>query len=450
MAIANGMSVPSVAAQYKLTEKLVTQWKRKSREILLFAHSWEDSHSGRDKGKWRKRLRRTIPGLLPAGKFPIQQLVLFEHFIYRREVLGLVTGGPKIKDMFRDILRHTATGWESLTFSEGWLTNWKRRFNVCGKVGTRKKPKPLREMLPRIAEFHRQLIYQLPRSIEVAAPHAKYGAFPPSHRWHMDQVPLPFVVQVRKRTLQRRRDEDGHYVPAWVRMPATSGLDKRQASLMPCIRPEGDQSVPLLLIFRGKGCSPSMGEIEAMQRARELGVVCMFQPKAWADSQIMLRWLVEVFAPSIRDAGVTGWVVLGMDRHGPQISHAFQSLCRAFGIIPVYTPEGTTDVTAPVDHHVGKHLKSIMQTCWEEELQVRYAIWSEEEAALPRGVKASYRRCLMLSWGVRAWADTQTRHHMLRQAFVSTGWLNSMDGSENHLVQVKGCDNYDLLKTIWE
>ena len=65
----------------------------------------------------------------------------------------------------------------------------------------------------------------------------------------MDQIPCPFVIQIRKQTLARAGADNGLSLPAWIVGPKTSGLDKRQATLMPCIRAGGEQVVPLSIIL---------------------------------------------------------------------------------------------------------------------------------------------------------------------------------------------------------
>ena len=111
----------------------------------------------------------------------------------------------------------------------------------------------------------------------------------------MDQIPLPFICRMVKRTLGRRRDSAGNYMPAWEKLPTEDSLDKRQATLMPTIRPTGTQPVPCLFILRGTGGQLDSGEIEAYRQAKENGVRVLFQLKAWADTWIMMRWLLHIF-----------------------------------------------------------------------------------------------------------------------------------------------------------
>ena len=59
-------------------------------------------------------------------------------------------------------------------------------------------------------------------------------------------------------------------------------------------------------------------------------------------------------------------------------------------------------------------------------------------------LSASRRRVLLTVWLIRAWCIIQGNASFLRQSFVTTGFLVATDGSEKHLVKVKGVENYDL------
>ena len=256
----------------------------------------------------------------------------------------------------------------------------------------------------------------------------------------MDQIPLPFISRMVKRALGRRRDSAGNYMPAWEKLPTEDSLDKRQATLMPTIRPTGTQPVPCLLILRGTGGQLDSGEIEAYRQAKENGVRVLFQPKAWADTWIMMRWLLHIFIPSVRSAGIVGCVMLGLDNHGAQCHPSFKAACEAHEIFLVYTPEYTTDVTAPVDHHVGAHMKKLMQDSWDKELVMHFKYWTEGDDEM-FGRNAAYRRILMSRWCVQSWRMTQLERLLLLHSFTSTGFLCKMDRSDIHLIKIAldGC-----------
>ena len=76
----------------------------------------------------------------------------------------------------------------------------------------------------------------------------KWGRFPPPTRYNVDQVPLPFAMDV-KTTYEM--GTVGHKDKVWVRQPG-SGLEKRQCTLQLCFSPQ-DSHVKPEIIFRGTG-----------------------------------------------------------------------------------------------------------------------------------------------------------------------------------------------------
>ena len=145
-----------------------------------------------------------------------------------------------------------------------------------------------------------------------------------------------------------------------------------------------------------------------------------------------------------------------MDNHGSQKTTVFRELMALLSIIPAYTPADCTvsfvhiptyecstptycdancfvqDVVAPVDHHVGAHMKSIVAKFFAAEMEVNQDQW--ESKNLPAGC----RRMLMAQWVVLAWSYASKNPKLMRQAFVSTGFLLAKDGSEDSLIKMAG------------
>ena len=78
----------------------------------------------------------------------------------------------------------------------------------------------------------------------------KWGRFKTNRRFNVDQVPMPFSIDV-KTTYEvdvSRENKRDHRV--WVANPGP-GLEKRQCTLQICISPES--KVRIAIIFRGSG-----------------------------------------------------------------------------------------------------------------------------------------------------------------------------------------------------
>jgi hypothetical protein len=124
--------------------------------------------------------------------------------------------------------------------------------------------------------------------------------------FHMDQIPLPFVVE-------SKRSLNSIGKPVFILMPKGSGLDKRQCTIQLCIRAGGSQIVRIGMIFRNKGIRICDEEREAYRQLSGILQV-YFQPNAWADEEVSLKWLDEFH----KDTAHLGEVLLGMDNHGAQ------------------------------------------------------------------------------------------------------------------------------------
>ena len=103
-----------------------------------------------------------------------------------------------------------------------------------------------------------------------------------------------------------------------------------------------------------------------------------------------------------------------------------------------YTPSLLQDVVAPVDHHVGAHIKSVISKFFHEEMELHQKEWEDQN--LPAG----QRRMLMAAWTVIAWEHTKHQTNLLRQSFVSTGFLLAKDGSEDHLIKMSGLPEHHV------
>jgi hypothetical protein len=163
--------------------------------------------------------------------------------------------------------------------------------------------------------------------------------------FHCDQIPIPFVFG-------GTRSKNPRGEQCRIAQPG-SGLDKRQATLHLTIRAEGEQIVKPVLVFRGRGLRIPASEI--VQYPDNIKVV--WQPKAWVDS-FMIEEMIEDFGESTAELREEfGEVMLGMDRLSCQKSAESQQQLRDLGFFPVLTPADCTDVTAPIDHHVGTAIK---------------------------------------------------------------------------------------------
>jgi hypothetical protein len=149
----------------------------------------------------------------------------------------------------------------------------------------------------------------------------------------------------------------------------------------------------------------------------------------------MMQYLMDFREQTIHQ----GEVMLGMDNHGAQQTE----LCRAFmdmmDIQPVWTPANCTDCTSPVDHHVGQTLKLKIGKRYEEAYEQDEDSWH-----LPKregGLGSKRKRMLLAGWVEEAWEEfCADNHECIKSAFVTTGFLVAMDGSENEKIRLRAND----------
>ena len=363
--------------------------------------------------------------------FPASELMVYYRFVWRRKVRGLKVSDEWVQREMLSILKEfQPEGWRLLSCSRGWLGGFKKRYHISSQVRTNKKAVSIHEKLPRIKKFHKWLLHDLQRQEPQRC--ARYGRFPARFMFHMDQVPLAFVLDC-SRTLNGVGEE------VFLVQPG-SGLDKRQVTIQLTIRAEGEQLVRPLVIIRGTGIRVNAEEQLIYQTVKDR-VRVIWQPKAWADEAVCLIWL-EQFAADVRQVLPEGEILLGMDGHKPQKTAKMLARMRELGITPVYTPPETTDCTAPVDHHVTSRIKQFIAKSYHEALDENRDDWMNSVSE--GGLEAWQRRALMVMWVATAWQELKTDAAFLRKAFISTGFLIAKDGSENHLIKVPGHPEYDF------
>ena len=123
----------------------------------------------------------------------------------------------------------------------------------------------------------------------------KWGRFKPNRRLNVDQVTLPFAIEV-KRTYDlppmEKREKRAHRT--WVASPG-AGLEKRQCTLQICILPDAATKVKFAVIFRGTG--KRISNEEKAQYHKDVDVY--WQQNAWADLQFSIQWAKKTLKEAV-------------------------------------------------------------------------------------------------------------------------------------------------------
>ena len=121
------------------------------------------------------------------------------------------------------------------------------------------------------------------------------------------------------------------------------------------------------------------------------------------------------------------------------MTQAFRAKLHASNKIPD-TPPDCTDIASPCDQNVGVDLKRIIKQLYQIDFEKNHGLWTSDDGQL----SASQKRMKFATWAFQAWLVVREQQHLIRSAFVKTGFLIAKDGSENHLIQVSGCRGYDF------
>ena len=181
--------------------------------------------------------------------FPHCEDSLYLEFLHRREVLGMRVDGRWLQVQMLVLVQENCPDHpKASTFvaSQGWVTNWKKRYRVTNKCKTNNQPTTVAERLPTIRKFHRHLQEEV----------FQRGQVLPRQVFYMDQVPNPYVQpQAYKRSL----NSIGRMCA--IKLPFKSAYKRIMTlQITECAEVEEPQPVLLSCLLRGTGMRPSAEE----------------------------------------------------------------------------------------------------------------------------------------------------------------------------------------------
>ena len=386
--------------------------------------------------------KRARIGRVRKADFPEEEDELYRCFIERRLVHGHPVNYFWLRRKFAEIIEKSKPlGWASAKCSWGWAVKFCVRYKISTQRSNNTKATDLKSRIDAVTDFHRFVHLVLQPSPGANPRHPKYGRFGPAHIFHVDQVPLPFACG-RKRTLHPKNTGTVR-----IAAPSTAGLEKRQATLQLWICAlAGRQVIKPTIIFRGQrgGLLPKPTEKALFETLPNIRVA--FQRNAWADEEFCANDILNV-AADLAAAGIEGEVLIAMDRHAAQKTPAMKGLYKQLGMVPLFTPPNCTDCVSPVDHHVGRFIEAHMARAYQAELETNPHIWiagaepdddGECDLEDANSNSAMHRRMHMAKWLSDAWAELITHHRLLLSAFVETGLLLALDGSEDGQISLQG------------
>jgi hypothetical protein len=424
------------AQNYMRRKGYLTRWLDAAEQMRL---NINDIRSGKNNKRYKNGSGR-------RPDFPDCEDELYIRVIGRRVHHGFPVNHFWLQLEFEKILTevrpsHPKKGddyWEKFKCSWGWTVGFCVRYSLTTQAKNNIKAHDVVERTEALQSFHRYWLSVVQPSPPQTC--AKYGRFGPKNILHCDQVPLPFASP-HTTTLNPKGAKTCR-----IAGPNTSGMEKRQSTLQLWICADWENQYVLpTLIFRGsRGPKSKLPWPAELAHYMQLGNVRVsFQPNAWADGEFCEEDILNVAGDCLR-AGVEGEVLIGMDNHSAQRTDEIRKLYGDLGFMPLFTAANCTDCISPVDHHIGRFIQNHMARSYRKEVSDHPEIWmatsADDDIADAQGNAAMQRRMLMASWLSEAWKDLQSPkyNHMIKSAFVHTGFLLALDGSEDHLLNLQG------------
>ena len=170
-----------------------------------------------------------------------------------------------------------------------------------------------------------------------------------------------------------------------------------------------------------------------------------WDPKFRTSQQVLLDILLDL-KNWLRANGEPDEVVLGLDNLREQCSLPFQEV--AANVAPrmqlAYTPENTTDLCSVTDYDLGRLDKKRIRDQFFDDFNERPDDW-----CVPGdkgGVSEREFRILITKWTAKAWEQRDTK--LICSRFKKCGMFNSLDGSENKLIEIRGLPNYSIDREV--
>ena len=358
-------------------------------------------------------------------------------------------------------------------FSPTWFHNFKRRYNISLRAGTKRAQKAPEELEPVIQawlQFNRRMMVDRERdlaggvnktnlvstgALNQSRPSAPLtcGRFKLSEISNMDQSPLPFESQ-KGRTYATKGSKT-----VTIR-GAKSGWEKRQCTLQVIVFADGINRCKPLLMFKGKPISTDRRRAAEMKKYHP-GVKVIFNDKAYANTENLIEWVksqyshasafsfreneprflaLDAFAPHRNKGAKRGGKESEKERLKREKTERLQQELRdeftKLNTTLSLIPGGCTGYVQVLDVSVNKIIKDYIDEYESIHIDENIEQWKKN------GYSVSDRRILMTEWVGKAWERLHIEHKdTIINTFQNVGLSLNPDGSEDHKLKIKDLPN---------
>ena len=283
---------------------------------------------------------------------------LMENLLYA-EIVNKRRNGHRVSNtfirvrgivLFKQMQEQGVPAYQITVFkaSNGWRTNFIRRRNLKYRKRKCGKNKSANSHIPKFLEFLQRLRFNIIVPLPEDTSESIWGRFPPSKRYNLDQVPLPFVVS-QEFTFTLQEDSNVH-----ITCP-NEALRKRCWTMHVVVNAgDGDDRHAWVdLVSKGTG-----KRIKAEEKARYDNTVDMYwQKNAWVDTKVMLE-LASKFVREKKRRHGDDWVVLYADNLSAHLAPQVKTIFGDNKVLIVYFPPGMTEIVQPIDAGYGRSLRA--------------------------------------------------------------------------------------------
>jgi hypothetical protein len=215
-----------------------------------------------------------------------------------------------------------------------------------------------------------------------------------------------------------------------------SGWSKRQATLILYVFADGIPRIDPDLIFHGTA-TESGGRLEALEGDKYAkGVSVHFNKSAYNNEELTERWLDEKLIPLIRPINQPHQpFLLSFDCAAFHKTPPLLRKMKDNDITPALVPPGCTGILQPLDTHINKPFKEYLQDATEEYMDRR----EDETGTEAEKWSVSDKRIMVTHVVADAWKRFCTeKQAVVCKAFQDVGLFLPVDGSQDHLLSIKG------------
>lgn len=320
-----GEAAVVIAADLGVGKSTVTGWKKNRAEI----QRWCSTHAGPSREQMVKR-----KSMKKSEHEDISE-ALFIWFMQRRRQ-GIPLSGPILREkalyFYKKLEQQPERDEEKFTASDGWLSRWKRRYNIrelniCGeKLSAESQKEELQKFK---LKFHAIMQTRGLTAEQV---------------YNCDETGLNFRMLPSK-TLVSKQEKSA---PRFKKR-------KERVTVMACSNALGNHKMELVVI--GKSKNPRAFKNIRKQKS-SLPVYYTNQRSAWMNAQIFKQWFHEEFVTAVskflESRGLPREAYLLLD-NAP--SHPDASELRDGNIRVLYFPSNVTSIAQPMDQGTLELLK---------------------------------------------------------------------------------------------